>query len=69
MHRVVGILVEKTDRLYRNIKAHHLAAAAIHGDLPQPQRERIMRGFRDGKAGLVISLVNSPAWCPWRKRA
>jgi ATP-dependent RNA helicase DeaD len=43
------------DRLYRNIKAHHLKAAAIHGDLPQPQRERIMQAFRDAKITILIA--------------
>jgi ATP-dependent RNA helicase DeaD len=52
------IFVERkrgADRLYRNIKAHHLAAAAIHGDLPQPQRERIMDAFRKGKITVLIA--------------
>ncbi|MBO0700054.1 MAG: DEAD/DEAH box helicase [Zavarzinella sp.] len=43
------------DRLYRSIKAHHLNAAAIHGDLPQPQRERIMQAFRDAKITVLIA--------------
>ena len=43
------------DRLYREIKAHHMRAAAIHGDLPQPQRERIMQAFRDGKITVLIA--------------
>jgi ATP-dependent RNA helicase DeaD len=52
------IFVERkrgADRLYRDIKAHHLRAAAIHGDLPQPQRERIMQAFRDGKITVLIA--------------
>jgi ATP-dependent RNA helicase DeaD len=52
------IFVERkrgADRLYREIKAHHLRAAAIHGDLPQPQRERIMQAFRDGKITVLIA--------------
>jgi len=43
------------DRLYRNIKAKHSKAAAIHGDLPQPQRERIMAAFREGKITVLIA--------------
>jgi len=43
------------DRLYRSIKGHHVTAAAIHGDLPQPQRERIMAAFRDGKIKVLIA--------------
>lgn len=56
--RQVLIFVERkrwADRLYRNIKAHHLKAAAIHGDLPQPQRERIMTAFREGKITVLIA--------------
>jgi ATP-dependent RNA helicase DeaD len=52
------IFVERkrgADRLYRDIKAHHLKAAAIHGDLPQPQRERIMQAFRDAKITVLIA--------------
>jgi ATP-dependent RNA helicase DeaD len=56
--RQVLIFVERkrgADRLYREIKAHHLKAAAIHGDLPQPQRDRIMQAFRDGKITVLIA--------------
>src|SRR5262245_16668981 len=52
------IFVERkrgADRLYRQIKAHHVRAAAIHGDLPQPQRERIMSAFREGKVTVLIA--------------
>ena len=52
------IFVERkrgADRLYREIKAHHMKAAAIHGDLPQSQRERIMQAFRDGKIKVLIA--------------
>ena len=52
------IFVERkrgADRLYRNIKAQHPKAAAIHGDLPQPQRERIMAAFREGQDHVLIA--------------
>jgi ATP-dependent RNA helicase DeaD len=52
------IFVERkrgADRLYRNIKSAHLKAAAIHGDLPQPQRERIMQAFRDARITVLIA--------------
>jgi ATP-dependent RNA helicase DeaD len=52
------IFVERkrgADRLYRNIKSQHPKAAAIHGDLPQPQRERIMAAFREGKIEILIA--------------
>ena len=32
-----------------------MSAAAIHGDLPQPQRERIMQAFRDEKITVLIA--------------
>lgn len=52
------IFVERkrgADRLYREIKKHHMTAAAIHGDLPQSQRERIMQAFRDEKITVLIA--------------
>ncbi|HEX3149393.1 MAG TPA: DEAD/DEAH box helicase [Gemmataceae bacterium] len=52
------IFVERkrsADRLYRSIKAKHVKAAAIHGDLPQPQRERIMAAYREGKITVLIA--------------
>jgi ATP-dependent RNA helicase DeaD len=52
------IFVERkrgADRLYRDIKSSNRKAAAIHGDLPQPQRERIMAAFREGKITVLIA--------------
>jgi ATP-dependent RNA helicase DeaD len=52
------IFVERkrtADRLYLNLKKHHAKAAAIHGDLPQPQRERIMAAFRSGQIEVLIA--------------
>jgi ATP-dependent RNA helicase DeaD len=52
------IFVERkrgADRLYREIKSGTLKAAAIHGDLPQPQRERIMAAFREAKITVLIA--------------
>jgi ATP-dependent RNA helicase DeaD len=43
------------DRLYRQLKPHHPKTAAIHGDLPQSQRERIMAGFRAGQVTFLIA--------------
>jgi ATP-dependent RNA helicase DeaD len=40
--------------LYRELRRHLPRVAAMHGDLPQPMRNRIMQGFRDGK---IIHLV------------
>jgi ATP-dependent RNA helicase DeaD len=52
------IFVERkrgADQLYRKIKAHHVRAAAIHGDLPQSQRERILQAFREAKIHVLIA--------------
>lgn len=52
------IFVERkrgADRLYRQLKSHHTSAAAIHGDLPQKQRERIMAAFREGTIKALIA--------------
>jgi ATP-dependent RNA helicase DeaD len=40
--------------LYRELRQHRARVAAMHGDLPQTMRNRIMQGFRDGK---IIYLV------------
>jgi ATP-dependent RNA helicase DeaD len=43
-----------SDELYHELRQHRKRAAVMHGDLPQPLRERIMQGFRDGK---IVCLV------------
>jgi ATP-dependent RNA helicase DeaD len=40
--------------LYRELREHRKRVATMHGDLPQPMRDRIMQAFRDGK---VVCLV------------
>jgi ATP-dependent RNA helicase DeaD len=42
------------DDLYRQLRQKRQRVAAMHGDLDQPVRDRIMQGFRDGK---IIFLV------------
>jgi ATP-dependent RNA helicase DeaD len=42
------------DELYRQLREHRKRVATMHGDLPQPMRDRIMQAFRDGK---VVCLV------------
>ncbi len=42
------------DDLYHELRQKRKSVATMHGDLPQPQRDRIMQGFRDGK---IICLV------------
>jgi ATP-dependent RNA helicase DeaD len=42
------------DRLYRQLRKFSKYVATMHGDLEQPMREKIMKGFRDGR---IICLV------------
>jgi ATP-dependent RNA helicase DeaD len=42
------------DDLYQRLRHERRRVAAMHGDLPQPKRNQIMQGFRDGK---IIFLV------------
>jgi ATP-dependent RNA helicase DeaD len=52
------IFVERkrgADRLYRNLRKFSKFAAVMHGDLEQPQRERIMKGFRDGTIACLVA--------------
>ncbi len=52
------IFVERkiwADQLLRKLKPHQPAAYAIHGDLPQRHREKIMAGFRSGKINFLIA--------------
>jgi ATP-dependent RNA helicase DeaD len=41
--------------LYRQLRLHKKRVAAMHGDLPQPMRNRIMQGFRDGKIVYLVA--------------
>ncbi len=43
------------DELYRDLRQHTRRAAAMHGDLQQPVRERIMQSFRDGKITFLVA--------------
>ena len=43
------------DELYRDLCRYSKRAATMHGDLPQPQRERIMKSFRDGKIVFLVA--------------
>lgn len=41
--------------LYRMLRTVRKRVAAIHGDLPQSMRNRIMQGFRDGKITYLVA--------------
>jgi ATP-dependent RNA helicase DeaD len=43
------------DDLYRDLRKSHKRAATMHGDLPQPQRERIMQNFREAKVHYLVA--------------
>jgi ATP-dependent RNA helicase DeaD len=41
--------------VYRMLRKHRKRVAAMHGDLPQSLRNRIMQGFRDGKIVYLVA--------------
>jgi ATP-dependent RNA helicase DeaD len=41
--------------LYRLLRTKRPRVAAMHGDLPQPMRNRIMQGFREGKIVYLVA--------------
>jgi ATP-dependent RNA helicase DeaD len=41
--------------VYRMLRKHRTRVAAMHGDLPQSMRNRIMQGFRDGKIVYLVA--------------
>jgi ATP-dependent RNA helicase DeaD len=43
------------DKVYRWLRGHRQRVATMHGDLPQPERDRIMQGFRDGKIVYLVA--------------
>jgi ATP-dependent RNA helicase DeaD len=43
------------DDLYRDLRKAHKQVAAMHGDLEQPVRERIMQGFREAKITYLVA--------------
>ncbi len=42
-------------QLYRELKAIGISARAIHSDLSQPEREEVLRGFRNRKIQLLVA--------------
>jgi ATP-dependent RNA helicase DeaD len=43
------------DEVYKKLRDEHRKVAAMHGDLPQPVRERIMKNFRDGSIAYLVA--------------
>ncbi len=43
------------DEVYRDLRRADKKVAVMHGDLEQPEREKIMKGFRDGKVVYLVA--------------
>ena len=43
------------DELAKRLRDEDVDAAAIHGDLPQPKRERALARFREGKTPILVA--------------
>jgi ATP-dependent RNA helicase DeaD len=43
------------DDLYRKLRHERKRVGTMHGDLPQPQRDRIMQDFREGKITYLVA--------------
>ena len=44
-----------TEKIHRRLSRKFEASEAIHGDLSQPVRDRVMRSFRDGKVRFLVA--------------
>lgn len=42
-------------QLYKDLREHHRRVSVMHGDLPQPTREKIMQKFRDGTVSILVA--------------
>jgi len=43
------------DELYHHLRKKHAEVAVMHGDLPQPERDRIMQRFREGSIVYLVA--------------
>lgn len=59
LHTQKGIIFCRTksgvQKLYKQLSAKKIACVAIHGDLPQGLRQKMMDQFREGKTPLLIA--------------
>ncbi len=46
---------QSTEELAGKLQARGFAAAAINGDIPQPQRERVIGQLRDGRLDILVA--------------
>src|SRR5205085_3630284 len=44
-----------TDKIERRLTKRFDRVACIHGDLPQPARDRVMAAFREGKVRILVA--------------
>lgn len=43
------------DMLHERLERHQIDSSALHGDMPQNKRERILEKFRDGKKAVLVA--------------
>jgi ATP-dependent RNA helicase DeaD len=43
------------EQVYHELRLNHKKAAVMHGDLPQPMRDRIMKKFREGEVVYLVA--------------
>jgi ATP-dependent RNA helicase DeaD len=46
---------QETNDLADDLRSRGYGAEALHGDMSQPERDRVMRRFRDGQADLLVA--------------
>ena len=46
---------QATEELSERLQARGFAAAAINGDIAQPQRERVIQQLKDGKLDILVA--------------
>ena len=69
-HLLLGGVALAVDELTAGMSARGWAAEALHGDMKQSQRDRIMDRFRRGRSAFWWPLMWPPAasmWRTWRR--
>ncbi|MBR7092618.1 MAG: DEAD/DEAH box helicase [Clostridia bacterium] len=52
---IFGNMKSTVRRLAAQLQKQHRSVDALHGDIPQSQRNRVMQGFRDGKFEILVA--------------
>src|SRR5665648_336038 len=55
LHHVKMVVLDEADELVVALEARGYFADALHGDLDQQHRDRVMKRFRDGKSELLVA--------------